>query len=47
MPVTLTCEICGADFDVDPGRAGSARFCSMKCYVRYRSRVYRGAKVHN
>jgi very-short-patch-repair endonuclease len=29
--VACVCEVCGGAFEVEPCRAGSARFCSMEC----------------
>lgn len=45
MPVTVTCQQCGAAFDVPPSRVKRRRFCSHECRHRWMSESQRG-KAH-
>lgn len=40
MPVTVECETCGEQFDVDPHREDSARFCSNPCRGEWMSDAF-------
>lgn len=41
--ITKQCEICSNKFPVYPGRIETARFCSIKCMIVWRSQTIRGA----
>jgi len=40
--VKLHCEVCGKEFEVKPGLANTARFCSRKCMGLWRTENMRG-----
>ena len=41
-PVTLTCEICGSEFQCEYCRRDEARFCGRKCHGIHHGRTYVG-----
>lgn len=41
-PTQVTCEICNNKFPVYPSRIKTARFCSIKCMIIWRSQIMRG-----
>lgn len=40
--VTLTCEVCGDEYEERPGREDRSRFCSRDCFGRWRQTAFEG-----
>jgi endogenous inhibitor of DNA gyrase (YacG/DUF329 family) len=47
MPVTLVCDTCGDEYEVNPYRADDSRFCSNDCRANWQSDAYEGDGAPN